>query len=290
MNTMALYLIGDVQGCNSALQRLLDQISFSASRDTLYLLGDLVNRGPDSAGVLRRLMAYGDSAQCLLGNHDLHLLALSQRVRKPGRHDTLNNILQAPDRPAMLEWLRWQKMAMALTIDGHDLLMVHAGVLPSWSASQTLALAAEVQAVLRGPALGDFLQQMYGDEPHAWSDALSGVDRLRVIVNSLTRMRFCDAQGRMEFTSKEGSSAAPPGYMPWFDVPGRQTAAITLAFGHWSTLGWLDRPDVLALDTGCVWGGSLSAVRLGGTKRSGNDRVLARELIQVKCEQAQQPG
>ena len=290
MNTMALYLIGDVQGCNSALQRLLDQISFSASRDTLYLLGDLVNRGPDSAGVLRRLMAYGDSAQCLLGNHDLHLLALSQRVRKPGRHDTLNNILQAPDRPAMLEWLRWQKMAMALTIDGHDLLMVHAGVLPSWSASQTLALAAEVQAVLRGPALGDFLQQMYGDEPHAWSDALSGVDRLRVIVNSLTRMRFCDAQGRMEFTSKEGSSAAPPGYMPWFDVPGRQTAAITLAFGHWSTLGWLDRPDVLALDTGCVWGGSLSAVRLGGTKMSGNDRVLARELIQVKCEQAQQPG
>jgi bis(5'-nucleosyl)-tetraphosphatase (symmetrical) len=290
MNTMALYLIGDVQGCNSALQRLLDQISFSASRDTLYLLGDLVNRGPDSAGVLRRLMAYGDSAQCLLGNHDLHLLALSQRVRKPGRHDTLNNILQAPDRPAMLEWLRWQKMAMALTIDGHDLLMVHAGVLPSWSASQTLALAAEVEAVLRGPALGDFLQQMYGDEPHAWSDALSGVDRLRVIVNSLTRMRFCDAQGRMEFTSKEGSSAAPPGYMPWFDVPGRQTAAITLAFGHWSTLGWLDRPDVLALDTGCVWGGSLSAVRLGGTKRSGNDRVLARELIQVKCEQAQQPG
>ena len=290
MNTMALYLIGDVQGCNSALQRLLDQISFSASRDTLYLLGDLVNRGPDSAGVLRRLMAYGDSAQCLLGNHDLHLLALSQRVRRPGRHDTLNNILQAPDRPAMLEWLRWQKMAMALTIDGHDLLMVHAGVLPSWSASQTLALAAEVEAVLRGPALGDFLQQMYGDEPHAWCDALSGVDRLRVIVNSLTRMRFCDAQGRMEFTSKEGSSAAPPGYMPWFDVPGRQTAAITLAFGHWSTLGWLDRPDVLALDTGCVWGGSLSAVRLGGTKRSGNDRVLARELIQVKCEQAQQPG
>lgn len=290
MNTMALYLIGDVQGCNSALQRLLDQISFSASRDTLYLLGDLVNRGPDSAGVLRRLMAYGDSAQCLLGNHDLHLLALSQRVRRPGRHDTLNNILQAPDRPAMLEWLRWQKMAMALTIDGHDLLMVHAGVLPSWSASQTLALAAEVEAVLRGPALGDFLQQMYGDEPHAWSDALSGVDRLRVIVNSLTRMRFCDAQGRMEFTSKEGSSAAPPGYMPWFDVPGRQTAAITLAFGHWSTTGWLDRPDVLALDTGCVWGGSLSAVRLGGTKRSGNDRVLARELIQVKCEQAQQPG
>jgi bis(5'-nucleosyl)-tetraphosphatase (symmetrical) len=290
MNTMALYLIGDVQGCNSALQRLLDEISFSASRDTLYLLGDLVNRGPDSAGVLRRLMAYGDAAQCLLGNHDLHLLALSERVRKPGRHDTLNNILQAPDRHSMLDWLRWQKMAMALTVDGHDLLMVHAGVLPCWSASQTLALAAEVQAVLRGPALGDFLQQMYGDKPNAWNDTLTGADRLRVIVNSLTRMRFCDAHGRMEFASKEGSSAAPPGYIPWFDVPGRQTADITLAFGHWSTLGWLNRPDVLSLDTGCVWGGCLSALRLGGTKRSGNDRVLAHELIQVKCEQAQQPG
>jgi bis(5'-nucleosyl)-tetraphosphatase (symmetrical) len=292
MNTMALYLIGDVQGCNSALQRLLDEISFSASRDTLFLLGDLVNRGPDSAGVLRRLMAYGAAAQCLLGNHDLHLLALSQGVRKPGRHDTLNNILEAPDRLAMLEWLRWQQMAMLRNIDGHDLLMVHAGVLPCWSASQTLALAAEVEAVLRGPvpALADFLQQMYGDEPNAWNDALTGADRLRVIVNSLTRMRFCDARGRMEFASKEGGAAAPAGYLPWFDVPGRQTATVTLAFGHWSTLGWLDRPDVLSLDTGCVWGGCLSALRLLGAKNSVNETALAYELIQVKCEQAQQPG
>ena len=290
MNTMALYLIGDVQGCNSALQRLLDEISFSASRDTLYLLGDLVNRGPDSAGVLRRLMAYGNAAQCLLGNHDLHLLALSQGVRKPGRHDTLNNILEAPDRSAMLEWLRWQQMAMFRNIDGHDLLMVHAGVLPCWTASQTLALACEVEAVLRGPALGDFLQQMYGDEPSVWNDTLTGADRLRVIVNSLTRMRFCDALGRMEFASKEGSAAAPPGYLPWFDVPERQTAHNTLAFGHWSTLGWLDRPDVLSLDTGCVWGGCLSALRLGGLKSSGNAPRLAHQLIQVKCEQAQKPG
>jgi len=292
MNTMALYLIGDVQGCNSALQRLLDEISFSASRDTLYLLGDLVNRGPDSAGVLRRLMAYGSAAQCLLGNHDLHLLAVSQGVRKPGRHDTLNNILEAPDREAMLEWLRWQQMAMFRNVDGQELLMVHAGVLPCWSASQTLSLAAEVEAVLRGPvpALGAFLQQMYGDEPPAWNDALTGADRLRVIVNSLTRMRFCDAQGRMEFASKEGSAAAPPGYMPWFDVPGRQTAAVTLAFGHWSTLGWLNRSDVLSLDTGCVWGGCLSALRLGSTKTPGKDATLAHELIQVKCEQAQKPG
>jgi bis(5'-nucleosyl)-tetraphosphatase (symmetrical) len=190
----------------------------------------------------------------------------------------------------MLEWLRWQQMAMLRNIDGHDLLMVHAGVLPCWSASQTLALAAEVEAALRGPALGDFLQQMYGDEPHAWNDTLTGTDRLRVIVNSLTRMRFCDAQGRMEFASKEGSASAPTGYLPWFEVPGRQTAAITLAFGHWSTLGWLDRSDVLSLDTGCVWGGCLSALRLGGAINSGKDATLVQELIQVKCEQAQTPG
>ena len=290
MNTMALYLIGDIQGCDSALQRLLDEISFSASRDTLCLLGDLVNRGPDSAGVLRRLMTYGSAAQCLLGNHDLHLLALSQGVRKPGRHDTLDNILNAPDRSAMLDWLRWQKMAMFRKVDGHDLLMVHAGVLPSWTAGQTLALASEVEAVLRGPALGDFLQQMYGDEPNGWNDALTGSDRLRVIVNSLTRMRFCDIRGHMDFASKEGSAAAPSGYMPWFDVPGRQTAKITLAFGHWSTLGWLGRSDVLSMDTGCVWGGCLSALRLGGAESSGKVTTLAHELIQIKCEQAQQPG
>ncbi len=290
MNTMALYLIGDVQGCDSALQRLLDEISFSASRDTLYLLGDLVNRGPDSAGVLRRLMTYGSAAQCLLGNHDLHLLALSQGVRKPGRHDTLNNILDAPDRSTMLEWLRWQHMAMFRKIDGHDLLMVHAGVLPSWTTSQTLALAAEVEAILRGPTLGEFLEQMYGDEPYDWNDALTGADRMRVIVNSLTRMRFCNAVGRMEFASKEGRAAAPPGYMPWFDVPGRQTANNTLAFGHWSTLGWLDRTDVLSMDTGCVWGGCLSALRLGGKRVSGNATGLGYELIQIQCDAAQQPG
>jgi bis(5'-nucleosyl)-tetraphosphatase (symmetrical) len=292
MNTMALYLIGDVQGCNSALQRLLDEISFSASRDTLYLLGDLVNRGPDSAGVLRRLIAYGPAAQCLLGNHDLHLLAVSQGVRKLGRRDTLKNILEAPDRSAMLEWLRWQRMAMLRNIDGQTLLMVHAGVLPCWSASQTLALAAEVEAVLRGPApaLADFLQQMYGDAPHAWNDTLTGADRLRVIVNSLTRMRFCDAQGCMDFDNKEGSAAAPAGYMPWFDVPGRQTAAITVAFGHWSTLGWLNRPDVLSLDTGCVWGGCLSALRLNEATTPAKDAAPSHELIQVKCEQARKPG
>ena len=279
---MALYLIGDVQGCNSALQRLLHKISFSASRDTLYFLGDLVNRGPDSAGVLRLLMNYGAAVQCVLGNHDLHLLAIAYGARKPSRNDTLNAILDAADRPAMLEWLRWQHMAILENILGHEVLMVHAGVLPTWTATKTMALAGEVETLLRGPDLSDFLRQMYDAAPLFWSDALSGTTRLRVIVNALTRLRFCAADGSMEFATKEGVNSAPPGYVPWFDVPARQTAAVTVAFGHWSTLGWLARSDVLSLDTGCVWGGALSALRL--------DETGPHKLIQVKCEQAQKPG
>jgi bis(5'-nucleosyl)-tetraphosphatase (symmetrical) len=284
---MALYLIGDVQGCDSALQRLLDKISFSASRDTLYLLGDLVNRGPDSAGVLRRLMGYGAAVQCVLGNHDLHLLAIAHGVRKPSRKDTLNGVLDAPDRQAMLDWLRWQRMAILEDVAGHDVLMVHAGVLPAWTAIKTIALAKEVEAVLRSPALGDFLHQMYGNESDRWDDSLTGVARLRAVVNALTRLRFCTPDGQMEFNITDGAGSAPEGYLPWFDVPGRKTADITVAFGHWSTLGWLNRPDVLSLDTGCVWGGCLSALRLGGAKTSA---TLTQELIQVKCEQAQKPA
>ncbi len=282
---MALYLIGDVQGCDSALQRLLDKISFSPSRDTLYLLGDLVNRGPDSAGVLRRLMGYGAAAQCLLGNHDLHLLAAAHGARKPSRKDTLTSVLNAPDRQAMLEWVCQQRMAMLITHQNIPYLLVHAGVLPAWTATKTIALASEVEAVLRGPSLPEFLQQMYGNTPAAWSDTLTGTDRIRVIVNALTRLRFCNAQGEMEFDVNEGLHAAPPGYLPWFDVPGRQTANVTVAFGHWSTLGWLNRHDVLALDSGCVWGGRLSALKLveGSSQQ-------APELVQVHCEQAQKPG
>ena len=285
---MALYLIGDVQGCDAALQRLLDKIDFSPSRDTLYQLGDLVNRGPDSLGVLRRMVRYGDAARCLLGNHDLHLLAVAHGVRKPHRNDTLDGVLDAPDRAALLDWLRQQRLAMLETVAGQPLLMVHAGVLPAWTATKTVALAAQVEAVLRGDALGEFLPQMYGNEPAQWSDALTGAARLRVIVNVLTRLRFCSAGGVMEFATKEGAGAAPAGYLPWYDVPGRQTADVTVAFGHWSTLGALARPDVLSLDTGCVWGGCLSALRLDTGAAPG--RRVGGELIQVKCEQAQRPG
>jgi bis(5'-nucleosyl)-tetraphosphatase (symmetrical) len=280
MNTMALYLIGDVQGCDSALERLLDTVSFSKSRDTLYFLGDLVNRGPDSPGVLRRLMALGDAAQCVLGNHDLHLLAVAYGVRPAHRSDTLASVLDASDRSAMLEWLKQQAMALQIQQAGHTLLMVHAGVLPQWSSATAMALAGEVEAVLRSTDLIDFLHHMYGSTPTAWSDELTGADRLRVIVNTLTRMRFCSAKGEMEFTSKEAASGAPAGFMPWFDVPGRQTAQDTIAFGHWSTLGKLNRNDVFALDTGCVWGGCLSALRLDGL---GPDQRWEHHIHEVNC-------
>lgn len=280
---MALYLIGDVQGCDAALQRLLDKIDFSPSRDTLFLLGDLVNRGPESLAVLRRLRGYGGAARCLLGNHDLHLLAMAHGVRRPHRSDTLDELLQAPERPALLEWLRQQRLAMRERLAGEEVLMVHAGVLPSWTAAQTVALAGEVEAVLRGPELPDFLRAMYGNAPARWDAGLQGADRLRVIVNALTRLRFCSADGEMEFATKEGADAAPAGYLPWFEVPGRRSADVTVAFGHWSTLGWLDRRDLLALDTGCVWGGCLSALRLAGAQ-------AGHELIQVKCPAAQVPG
>ncbi|MFO1245066.1 MAG: symmetrical bis(5'-nucleosyl)-tetraphosphatase [Ramlibacter sp.] len=275
---MALYLIGDVQGCDAALGRLLAQLDFSPSRDTLYLLGDLVNRGPDSAAVLRRLMALGDAARCLLGNHDLSLLAVAHGVRAPHRNDTLDSVLLAPDREALLHWLRHQRLAL----QAHGVLMVHAGVLPSWTVAQTLALAAEVEAVLRGPQPGAFLAQMYGNQPDRWDDTLAGADRLRVIVNALTRLRFCTPDGAMDLKTSGGLASQPPGHVPWFDVPGRRTADHTVAFGHWSTLGLLLRPNLLSLDTGCVWGGCLSAVRLGADGQ--------RELIQEACEQAQKPG
>lgn len=274
---MASYLIGDVQGCDAALQRLLAQIDFSPSRDTLYLLGDLINRGPDSLAVLRRLQALGASAQPLLGNHDLHGLALAHGVRAAHPSDTLQALCQAPDAPALWDWLAHQPLA----VHAHGVLMVHAGVLPSWGVADTLALAQECQAQLRGPDRPAFLQQMYGNEPRAWAPGLQGPERWRVIVNALTRLRFCTADGHMEFATKEGQEAAPAGHMPWFDVPGRRTAGTLVAFGHWSTLGRLQRPDLLSLDTGCVWGGCLSAVRLGAEG--------PHEWFQVPCPRSAQP-
>jgi len=284
---MALYLIGDIQGCDEPLQRLLDTVAFSPSRDTLYLLGDLVNRGPDSVAVLRRLMGYGNAARCLLGNHDLHLLAVAQGAQKLSHSDTLDGVLQAPDRTAMLQWLSHQHLAMLEIVGDKPLLMVHAGVLPAWTATQTIALAREVETQLLAPEPQDFYRNLYGNTPAAWDDALVGADRTRVIVNALTRLRFCTAQGAMEFDTKDSAATPPPGYLPWFDVPGRQTADMAVAFGHWSTLGWLGRSDVLAMDTGCLWGGCLSALRI---EAAAPGQPWNTELVQVKCAQTMKPG
>jgi bis(5'-nucleosyl)-tetraphosphatase (symmetrical) len=275
---MALYLIGDVQGCDEALGRLLHTIDFSPSRDTLVLLGDLVNRGPQSLAVLRRMIALEGSAHCLLGNHDLHLLAVAHGVRKPHRSDTLDEILQAPDRERLLDWLRWRPLALQM----QDWLMVHAGVLPQWDAAQTLALAQELEHELRSPDWGVFLHNMYGNVPDQWDEGLRGMDRLRVIVNALTRLRFCSADGVMEFETKDSAASAPEGFMPWFEVPGRRSEGTGIAFGHWSTLGDVGRNDLLALDTGCVWGGCLTAARL--------DASGTVERLRVSCDQAQKPG
>lgn len=275
---MALYLIGDVQGCDGALERLLTLVDFSPSRDELVVLGDLVNRGPGSLAALRRLVGMQGAGQCLLGNHDLHLLAVAHGLKKPHRNDTVADILRASDREVLLDWLRQRPLAMS----ARGWLLVHAGVLPHWDAARTLALAGEVQQALQAdPAT--FLRDMYGNTPDRWTDTLQGPDRWRVVVNALTRLRFCSADGTMEFDTKDSADGAPPGFMPWFRVPGRRTAAERVAFGHWSTLGLLNEPGLLGLDTGCVWGGALSAARLNG-------RGEVQEVLKVDCPQMQRPG
>jgi bis(5'-nucleosyl)-tetraphosphatase (symmetrical) len=272
------FLIGDVQGCCDAFDRLLVDIGFSPSRDSLLVLGDLVNRGPQSLAVLRRMRALGASAQALLGNHDLHLLAVAHGVRPAHDSDTLAEILQSPARDAWLEWLRARPLA--LQVEGW--LCVHAGVNPAWSTFQTMTLAAEVESMLRGPDLAAFLPLMYGNEPARWSDALQCAERWRHVINVLTRIRFVHAEdGALDFKLKESAAAAPPGLVPWFDAPRRATQDTPIAFGHWSTLGLVNRSDLLALDTGCVWGGALTAVRIDGGRR---------EVIQVACDEALAPG
>ena len=271
------YLVGDVQGCAAALERLLAQIDFSPSRDRVYVLGDLVNRGPASLAVLRRLRDLGAAATCVLGNHDWHLLAAAAGVRPKHRSDTLDDILDAPDREAWLEWVRQRRMA----VHEQGWLMLHAGVVPQWDLARTLELAAELEQALRDSPPREFLSAMFGNEPARWSESLSGAARLRFTLNTLTRARFVTADGTLEFGTKDGAAAAPAGFMPWFEAPGRKTAGTPIAFGHWSTLGLLDRADLLGLDTGCVWGGKLSAARIDGAQR---------EIIQVDCDPAQRPG
>jgi bis(5'-nucleosyl)-tetraphosphatase (symmetrical) len=266
------YLVGDLQGCADAFERLLAAIGFSPSRDRLYVLGDLVNRGPASLAALRRLRDLGAAATCVLGNHDWHLLAVAAGVRPRHRSDTLDEILDAPDREAWLDWLRHRRMA----IFEHGWLMVHAGVVPQWDLATALALAVALETALREREPREFLSAMFGNEPMRWSDSLAGDARLRFTLNTLTRTRFVADDGTLEFTAKDGADAAPAGFHPWFDVPGRRTAGVPIAFGHWSSLGLVDRDD-----TGCVWGGKLTAARIDGA---------AREIVQVGCDGAPRKG
>ncbi len=271
---MTHYAIGDLQGCLLQTKSLLKKIRAATPDAKFIFVGDLVNRGPSSLQTLRFVRALGEAAIVLLGNHDLHLLAAAHGIRRMRDNDPLNEILQASDCAELLDWLRHQSMARA--IGGH--LLVHAGVLPQWTVAQTLALAGEVESVLRGPDWIDFLREMYGNQPLKWSDALTGADRLRCIVNALTRLRFCTADGEMEFDTASGIGTAPPGFMPWFEVPGRKTEKSPVVFGHWSALGLLLRPNLISLDTGCVWGGKLTAVRLSD-----------RSVLQVDCPPYQLP-
>lgn len=265
---MSLYAIGDIQGCFDAFRRLLDLIRFDPARDRLWLVGDLVNRGPRSLETLRFVKSLNDAAITVLGNHDLHLAMLAEGYSKQHADDTLAAILAAPDRDDVLDWLRQRPL---MHVD-NGYALVHAGLLPQWTVAQARALAKEVEAALRAPDYRALLANMWGSEPPYWRDDLTGWPRLRVIVNAMTRMRFCSNDGVMEFKTKGELADAPAGYLPWFAVPGRKSADHVLVTGHWSALGLRIEPNLLALDSGCLWGRHLTAVRLP-----------EREVFQVAC-------
>ena len=265
---MATYAVGDIQGCYHELEQMLRLMQFDIKKDKLWLVGDLVNRGADSLAVLRLVKAMGDAAITVLGNHDLHLLAVAAGVAELHHSDTLDEILAAPDRDELLTWLRQQRMLHVQD----NFVLLHAGLLPGWTVQQAQSVAHEVEQALRGADYIPFLEKMYGNTPHHWDDALTGYNRLRVITNALTRMRICTVQGEMQFKFKGEAGDVPEGYLPWFDVPQRASAEATVVFGHWSALGLLVKHNVIALDTGCLWGGDLTAIRLED-----------RKLFQVQC-------
>lgn len=275
---MATYAIGDIQGCFKPLQELLTKINFDPQKDTLWFTGDLVNRGPESLETLRYIKNLGDAAITVLGNHDLHLLAVSEGHEKfQHDSDTLNPILQAEDREELLSWLRHQPLVH------HDELlnmsMVHAGLPPQWDLDQARVASKEVEDVLRSENYLDFFNHMYGNLPDVWNENLKGHDRLRFIVNCFTRLRFCNEKGKLALSAKGEPGTQPQGLIPWYQVPNRQSQNNTILFGHWSTLGLHRDDNVVALDTGCLWGGELTALRLEDN-----------QVFSLNCEQFMQPG
>jgi bis(5'-nucleosyl)-tetraphosphatase (symmetrical) len=265
---LSIYAIGDLQGCFEPLERIVEKLKFDPARDRLWFVGDLVNRGPDSLHCLRFVKSLGSSAVTVLGNHDLHLVCVAEGVERRRKRDTLDDVLAAPDRDELVAWLRARPLMHA----EEGFALVHAGLLPQWTVARARELAAEVEARLRGPDYRELLERMYGDEPDRWTDDLAGIERLRVVINAMTRLRVVDAKGAMVLKFKGEPGEASDAWTPWFDAPARASRDHAIVFGHWSALGLCLRPDVLGLDSGCVWGRSLSAVRLQD-----------RELFQVPC-------
>jgi len=273
---MATYAIGDIQGCYNALRQLLDKIKFNPNVDQLWFTGDLINRGPKSLKTLRFIKSLGSSARSVLGNHECHFLAVSRGHKKAHRTDTFNNIINAPDAEELTEWVRGLPFFYEDTNLGYS--MLHAGVPPQWTLAATRKYALELQAVIQGEHVDDFLASMYGSKPDKWDKTLTGNDRMRFIINCFTRLRFCDKHGRLNLKSKGGLGSQPAGLMPWFDVPNRKTVDDNIVFGHWSALGVHNKNNTTCLDGGCLWGGSLAALKLGSS-----------DIISVDCERTLKP-
>jgi len=274
---MAVYAIGDVQGCCEELLQLLEVLRFDPLHDRLWFTGDLVNRGTQSLEVLRLVKSLGERATVVLGNHDLHLLAVAAGASHLRPKDSFMDVLEAYDRDSLLSWLQQQPLFHHDARLGYTL--VHAGLPPQWDLATAQACAAEAERLLRGGDAKAFFQQMYGDQPAQWRDDLNGVERMRFIINCFTRLRYCDDQGRLALRDKGAPRSATSGIMPWFQVPGRKSASMKIIFGHWSTLGRYQGEGVYNLDTGCVWGRSLTALRLDDG-----------EWFSVSCEGACAPG
>ena len=273
---MPTYAIGDIQGCHTQLEQLLDQIGFDPAHDRLWLTGDLVNRGPESLATLRYVRKLGDAVTTVLGNHDLHLLAIAAGHRDHHKKDTLHEILEAADRDELLDWLRHRPL---LHYDAKlEMLLLHGGLPPQWSVAEALRYGAEVEEVLTHKKPDRFFPHMYGDTPNLWQPDLKGWERLRFITNAVTRMRYCDSDGRLELKQKGAPGSQPKGLVPWFQHSGRRSQTTTIVCGHWSTLGFYRGDGIIALDTGCLWGGSLTAVRLE------DGRTFA-----VECPQSRKP-
>ncbi len=277
---MAVFAVGDIQGCYDELMQLLERIRFDPAEDSLWLTGDLVNRGPKSLQVLRYVRDLGQRAVCVLGNHDLHLLAVATGTAQAKTGDTLDAVLTAPDCDELLHWLRQRPMLHHDAALGYTL--IHAGLPPQWDLSTAQSCARELETVLRSDRHVEFFRHMYGNEPRRWSPTLTGMERLRFIVNCYTRMRYCDAEGALDLKAKGAPGSQPEGLMPWFEVPGRLSRELHILFGHWSTVGESHNRSILPLDTGCVWGGRLTALRLDGDGSGG--------WYCVDCPGAQRPG